>query len=700
MEQNNLIMADGTILDPKVLKVTRAIRQIESGGDYNNYTGDGGTSAGAYQWNNGKVKLTPGQVPQNFKRDAQSVGLDPNDFSPANQNKVAYMKVKSWKDQGRDPEEIAALWNGASKDESTGRFVYNAPEYGVKFRNALGMNNGSVQPTQEQQPLSPNQQPIPETSTIPMTEEKPSIGRSILGQSLDQFKKGRQQVKEAMTTPDFTDAAQLYGKGILSQTAGGLRAAGSPFEWAFNKATDLVKKVPAIEEAFDKTDDAINFVADKISNIKGLQEFMVKNPDADQVVSDLITIGGSIAGGPKVKQGASAVKSKIGQVIEPVTSKIKSKLEDKIVKSNIDDWERIGGDYVKTSKLLDREQAMKKSGTVPESFKDTTQFLSELGIEPKSLIEDGKYNKANQVADTIYNSAKQYDDLLTEQLKVSQQSQMPVKILDELSPDIDRLIDSDSFFTAGEKLLAKNYAEREMNALNNNFKKGIELDKLNIEKGKYWRKKYDISTPNSGVQTKVSGYIGTAMKDLIEAKAGDANVIELNGLLGNYYKSAKFLQELDGKKPKLTKGMKLGRGIVKGVGIATGESLFGIKGGIAGYLLSNSIVHMLENSSNPLKGFILRNLEKKNAKAYTEAVKWLGEKEVERLKRLALPEGKIIEEPIVMGGDNAYGQKVDASGIPIAPEQKPIEILEAKKNPVSVNPKTNKFQKSYNSQGK
>lgn len=127
---------DGTQLDPKVLKVMRAIRQIESGGDFN-AVGDNGTSAGAFQWNNGPVKLTPGAAPANFVRDAQSVGLNGADFSPANQNKVAYFKIKGWKDEGLQPEEIAAKWNGAKKDAS-GRFTYINPDYGVKFRTALG----------------------------------------------------------------------------------------------------------------------------------------------------------------------------------------------------------------------------------------------------------------------------------------------------------------------------------------------------------------------------------------------------------------------------------------------------------------------------------------------------------------------------------------------------------------------------------
>lgn len=129
---SNITLQDGTQLDPKVVKVMRAIRQIESGGDYNAVGDqDKGGSHGAYQWNK-----------DNFKKQATALGLDPSDFSPANQNKVAYAHIKSLKDDGHDPEEIAALWNGAKVDPKSGKYTYVNPQYGERFRQALGQQGG------------------------------------------------------------------------------------------------------------------------------------------------------------------------------------------------------------------------------------------------------------------------------------------------------------------------------------------------------------------------------------------------------------------------------------------------------------------------------------------------------------------------------------------------------------------------------
>lgn len=114
-------------VDPTALALSRAIRSAE-GGDYNNTDGDHGTSAGAYQWNNyvgGKSqKLTPGKPPANFVNAASQFGLDPTDFSQANQDHVAYEQIKAQLDAGHSQSEVASWWNSGSYD-SAGNSGYN-----------------------------------------------------------------------------------------------------------------------------------------------------------------------------------------------------------------------------------------------------------------------------------------------------------------------------------------------------------------------------------------------------------------------------------------------------------------------------------------------------------------------------------------------------------------------------------------------
>ena len=86
-------------IDQDALNLTKAMRQVESGGDPN-AVGDKGTSTGAYQWQKG-----------NYEAMAKKFGIDPTDRSLPTQNKVAYMQVKEWKDKGATPDQIAAAWN-------------------------------------------------------------------------------------------------------------------------------------------------------------------------------------------------------------------------------------------------------------------------------------------------------------------------------------------------------------------------------------------------------------------------------------------------------------------------------------------------------------------------------------------------------------------------------------------------------------
>lgn len=94
--------------DLQALALTKAIRQQETGGRANAYTtvGDNGTSTGAYQFQKSTWQAFAKQV----LGDANAPMTD------ANQNAVAYGMIKTWKDQGLGPAQIAAKWNSGSEN--------------------------------------------------------------------------------------------------------------------------------------------------------------------------------------------------------------------------------------------------------------------------------------------------------------------------------------------------------------------------------------------------------------------------------------------------------------------------------------------------------------------------------------------------------------------------------------------------------
>lgn len=104
-------------LDEGVVNLAKAIRQSESGGNFN-ATGKSGEH-GAYQF-----------TEPTWKTQASKYGIDVplKEATPEQQNAVAYNKIKEWKDAGHDVTQIASMWNAGEgePDAYTGKFGSNA----------------------------------------------------------------------------------------------------------------------------------------------------------------------------------------------------------------------------------------------------------------------------------------------------------------------------------------------------------------------------------------------------------------------------------------------------------------------------------------------------------------------------------------------------------------------------------------------
>lgn len=118
----SIIPADPSQADQSIVNLMYGLKQEESGGNYTqlgdkNKSG-AATAAGVGQWSNqvnGKpVALAQGQIPTDFQSDAKQFGLDPTDFSPANQNKVMYAVLAKDKATGLSPEQALSKWNSGS----------------------------------------------------------------------------------------------------------------------------------------------------------------------------------------------------------------------------------------------------------------------------------------------------------------------------------------------------------------------------------------------------------------------------------------------------------------------------------------------------------------------------------------------------------------------------------------------------------
>jgi hypothetical protein len=255
---------DYTNLDPDVVTLAKAIRQVESGGDFN-AVGDNGDSHGAYQFNKG-----------NFAHWATQFNLDPNDFSPVNQDKVAYAKMKTWKDQGYHANEIAAMWNGSHLDKNK-RPVANHPDYITKVDKAVGQTK-----------LQGNYNPNPFSSG--QVNLQPESKTDIPGQ----------------TQEGIFSAFSNFGAGLLKGTG---QVFNAPAKGIANKISSLLKVPQAnIEKANKQIDETYKpkGTAQKVGAFVGR--------DVLPATAALTTAGaGLTAGGANLPAVAKSVAGHIGR---------------------------------------------------------------------------------------------------------------------------------------------------------------------------------------------------------------------------------------------------------------------------------------------------------------------------------------------------------------------------------------------------
>ena len=267
-----LTTTDGTQLDPKVLKVMSAIRQTESDGNYG-AIGDGGDSKGAFQYND---KSGPG-----WKNIAKEhLGDENAPMDKANQNKATYFRIKKWKDEGRQPEEIAALWNGATKNSKTGLYEYNNPEYGAKFRSALLGSSASHSPLASTSSASAT--PTPTT---------PAPAEDGLGSRL--AKRGSELIGDIgsiASGKDETGTQQSRVSGLI-QAAGGIAGAVGD---VVGSALGLIPGVKQVEKF-------IGIQAGKLAEtqagqavMNSMKEFYEKHPELSKNAGAIFNIATAI----------------------------------------------------------------------------------------------------------------------------------------------------------------------------------------------------------------------------------------------------------------------------------------------------------------------------------------------------------------------------------------------------------------------
>lgn len=562
---NNLVPQDPSQADPGVVKVMQAIKNVETPGEKDPYTavGDNGDSHGAYQFNK-----------DNYKNWATQYGVDPNDFSPAAQNKVAYARIKDLKNQGLQPEEIAAKWNGAKLDKNTGKLTYVNPEYGVKFREALGQTNQQTPSAPEQgQPANPLGAQTAEAATTTQPKDKESIlsklinfAFPIVGDVGGDFN-GTNKKSPLQQIGDAGLSALWFAPGVGEGAEAAIRGAGLLGE-AGAKIAGQTLGGAATGYASD--------VASKVSS-------------GDTNVGDVLTPGlGTLTGGA------------LGGVLGKLGSKYsKSGLIEDATKSN--------------NSVLG--QTKRGANELADSFaegKDTGNFLATKGIHLPSTVnpETVAYDTAEH-AQNLRNDVGTLNSTLTDALKVVPGGTSVT--------DIETSLENKIRNQAPDKVTANEQVQLmkdETSKWRQQYGEDLSVADLNDLKKRNWDlSKFDATKTNSTLKTHrlIGNQLKTSVED-IASKNGLEGVKEMNEYMGQHLDAADALERLNGTKAK---GGRLGDllqkhalGAIGGVSGAFGGGPVGaIVGALAGEYAGGKLAKILRYAgSSPLKSALLKRM--------------------------------------------------------------------------------------------
>jgi len=317
--------------DAQALHLAHSIALQESSKDGKtpdyNAVGDAGTSHGAYQWQ-----------PGNFEAAAKKYGLNPSDFSPENQDKVAYKQVKEYKDRGYQPAEIASLWNSGSPhnyENHSGtttingkQIHYDTPKYvqGVKSYYTQ-LNGGQTSQPQQSQGYNPKPFSQPDNSganqflidtsgqnTTPAPATDPSQGSSFMD-------KLQSRSDDANNALKGTFSGQVDPVSGLLQTAGAAGGAltdvATPIIGGVNKAADFLTGgyLGKLEGAAgDVIGQGVKTAANTDfgkTTMAGVNAYEQEHPT---LTKDIGAVG-NIAGGIGVLTGAGALKDAAGGLL-------------------------------------------------------------------------------------------------------------------------------------------------------------------------------------------------------------------------------------------------------------------------------------------------------------------------------------------------------------------------------------------------
>jgi hypothetical protein len=535
---------ENTQLDQDAVNLAKAIRQHESGGDFN-AQGKSGES-GAYQF-----------TAPTWRGYAKEVLGDENaEMTPQNQNKVAYTKIKQWKDKGLNVGQIASSWNAgegrpnAYKENNVGvnefGVHYDTPTYARKVAEIYQQTKGQTpKVTQPQKQLTPLETPQPEEPTL---KEDLVVRGEQFRTGLSSLVGGKQQ----------TDQTRISGAiQTVGAVAGGLGD-------VINK---ILEKTPIVGTVLKGLEDIIGegaqafFQTETGQNVaKSLGEFSEKHSELSKDIGAGINILTAIP----ILKGIGVAKN---VVMDASASALKGVAEKAITKDLTEVASRTIGGKTAISKnpniiktLVD-ERALPEISNGKLSMKEAYNKLG----ETISDIEDNTYQPILKSLSTRgVDTRRPLEELRQQALKEAKTELRATGQVSKAESEINRVFD-DYKNSYGDYVTLEDI---------NDMKRGI-------------RKSVNFNSPK--LESDVTYHIGQVFQKDIENSAIRLNLPDVNKInqrMGDLIKAQNLLKYLENKPIKTG----FVGGLIKNTATVAGEGLGNVTGiPFAGALVGRGI---------------------------------------------------------------------------------------------------------------
>ena len=606
-------------MDNDVINLAKAIRQTESGGNFNAKGASG--EHGAYQW-----------TPNTWKAHAQQVLGDANaEMTPSNQNAVAYTVLKSWKDKGLNPAQIAAKWNSGSEtgwENKVGTnsmgVHYDVPKYVKSVTDAYQqVKQGGTPPADPNNPSSTAATPQqPEESlgsklwgvakdiaspVATMIARVPQAGAALAGVSNEDIDKWTEANMGkigldgliAPTPKNFSDLPKDIGRGIetVGFGVGGPAKAGATLGlgYSMEQGNPILSGDTALNVAGGAVGGKLLDVAGKV---------------ASPLVGALATKTGLMPGGV-LEKSYQAAKGKVAKAYEdslPLTSSQRAKEANLLAKK---------GDNVYTT--------LAEHGVTPGS------------PEARAQLQDISDRYANGVAQA---QKEEFQHFSLPELK----SEIDKGVNERINDPSARLAAKQKIEKAITDLIAENPNALQKGPKGEQMVPSDFMERLRTT-GNEWTP-FNASDPGRVGQS--TGYaLSNAVRDLVESKGTFPAYRDANREWGKIIHAREILDKIEGSGKDFRKlGGLSGQVAQKVLSGALGYHSGGIMGALLGEMTADAAGRVIANPKYKtyLSRQIIKNFHGRtpSKSALAKLAKQVEQHIQERESRLALPASKTI----------------------------------------------------------